>query len=135
MLVSKIRPRISVYVQCNETIVSWLNQLWFLWSLDYCNWITSSYTNHCLNLFFVLKLCFVSPCCSMTLSALLISCLIYKIVASCSNQCAIRPPTKLLWLNILRKSHLLYKIFVFYNVKWYDSRYGKKQQGKMSPGL
>ena len=94
--VSKIRPCISVYAQCNETVVSSLSQLWFLWSLDYCNWITSSYTNHCLNLFFVFKLCFVSPRCSMTLSALLISCLIYKTVVSCSNQCVFRPPIKVL---------------------------------------
>ena len=68
-----------------------------------CNWITTNYANHCLNLFFVFKLCLVSPRCSMTLSALLISCLIYKTVVSCSNQCVFRPPIKVLWLNILRK--------------------------------
>ena len=28
-----------------------LNQLWLLDSLDYCNWITMSYINHCLKFF------------------------------------------------------------------------------------
>ena len=109
MLVSKINPYISMHGQYNETAKSSLNQLWLLWSLDYCNWITSSYTNHCLNLFFVFKLRFVSPAAlllSMLIAALLISYLINKNAVSCNNQCVIGPQTKLLWLNILRKSHL-----------------------------
>ena len=51
-------------MQWNED--SSLNQLWLLWSFDYYNWITTSSTNHCLNLFFVCKLCFVSPCCTIS---------------------------------------------------------------------
>ena len=49
------------------------------------NWIKTSYINHSLKIFFVFKLCFVSPCCTMSLSASPISCLIYKIVVSCSD--------------------------------------------------
>ena len=72
------------------------------------NWITTSYINHSLNVLF--SNCFVSPCCTMSLSmllaALLMSSLIYKTVVSCSNQCVIRPPKIFVWLNILRKSHI-----------------------------
>ena len=59
MLVSKINPYTSMHGQYNATAKSSLNQLQLLWSFDYCNWITISYTNHCLNLFFVFK-CAVS---------------------------------------------------------------------------
>ena len=54
----------------------------------YYNWITTSYTNHCFNLF-PNCLWFMSPCCTMTLSILLVELLIsyvfYKIVVSYST--------------------------------------------------
>ena len=51
----------------------------------YCNWITTSYTKHCFNLFFVSKLfIIVSPCCTMTLSILLAALLISYFIWSLS---------------------------------------------------
>ena len=45
--------------------------------LVYCNWITTCYTNHCFNLFFVSKLfMLLSLCYTMTLSMLLVTLLI-----------------------------------------------------------
>ena len=63
MLVSKIKPCISVHGQYNETADSSLNQLWFLVSLDHCNWITASYNNHYR---FVFRTCSVSLCYTMS---------------------------------------------------------------------
>ena len=45
-LVSTIKPCKNVRGQYNETADSSLSQLWLLWSLDYYNWTTASYTNH-----------------------------------------------------------------------------------------
>ena len=98
---------LSTYGRYTETVNSSLNQLCLLWvsqplQLDYK-------FNHCLNLFFAFKLRFVSHCCTRSLSvllaALLTFCPICKTVISCSNV-QIKPPVKLLRLNILRKSHL-----------------------------
>ena len=91
MLVSKIKLWMSKYTRpvhwnCEQLIKSVMPPLVSqLLQLDYK-------FNHCLNLFFVFKLCFVSHSCTMSLSmllaALLTFCPIYKIVISCSNQCA-----------------------------------------------
>ena len=51
MVVSKIKLCITVHGQYNETADSSLSQLWLLWSLDYYNWTTASYTNLSSNLF------------------------------------------------------------------------------------
>ena len=51
--------------------------------------------------------------------------LIYKIVVSCNNQCVIRPPTKILWLNILRKSGLQNKIIV---IVWFSVQFSSVTQ-------
>ena len=95
MLVSKIKPCKSMCDQYSETANSSLNQLCFLWLLNYCSWITISYTDHCLNLSFgVHCVCLCTMSLSMILAILLTSCLTYKIVVSDSNQSVIRLPTK-----------------------------------------
>ena len=77
---------LDVHSWYSVTVDSLLNHLWPLWLPSYCNWITTSYANHCFHLMFIFKLCFVSPCChmsfSMLLATLLISWLISKIVVS-----------------------------------------------------
>ena len=95
MFVLKIKPCKSMCGQYNETANSSLNQLWLLWLLSYCSWITISYTDHCLNSSFgvhCVSLCTTSL--SVLLALLLTSCLTYKIVVSDSNQSVIRSPTK-----------------------------------------